>query len=179
MDRQFYGASFPHPGVEATVKQCNKLLMQCVCQTALGNELQTLLELLRIELGLLFYPFQLSYTGYGNRVLNCWLKRIWEKVDYVGFNVSVNNLSSTFPRKRDDWLMARVVALGYQGKNLITLNRVWNHQQVISLSDIISVGGGSMDTHYLKKHRHCKSWLTLKFPRERCLVRRCIYGNKW
>ncbi len=62
--------------------------------------------------------------------------------------------------------MARVVALGYQGKNLITLNRVWNHQQVISLSDIISVGGGSMDTHYLKKHRHCKSWSTLKFPRE-------------
>jgi hypothetical protein len=53
--------------------------------------------------------------------------------------------------------MARVVALGYQGKNLITLNRVWNHQQVISLSDILSVGGGGMDTHYIKKHRHCKS----------------------
>ncbi len=125
-----------------------------------------MLEQLRIELGLLFYPFQLSYTGYGNWVLNCWLKRIWEKVDYVGVNVSVNNLLSTFPHKGDDWLMARVVALGYQGKNLITLNRVWNHQQVISLSDILSVGGGSVDTHYLKKRRHCKSWSTLKFPRE-------------
>ncbi len=55
LDRGFYGAGFPHPGVEATlVKQANKLLMHYGCRTALGTELQTSLELLVGDLGLRF-----------------------------------------------------------------------------------------------------------------------------
>jgi hypothetical protein len=53
----FFGAGFPHPGVEATVEQTNKLLMHYGCHTALGDELQTSLELLVVDLGLLFQPF--------------------------------------------------------------------------------------------------------------------------
>jgi hypothetical protein len=54
LDHRFFGAGFPHPGVEATVEQTNKLLMHYGCHTALGDELQTLLELLVVDLGLLF-----------------------------------------------------------------------------------------------------------------------------
>jgi hypothetical protein len=38
LDCGFYGAGFPHPGVEATVKQANMLLMHYGCQMALGTE---------------------------------------------------------------------------------------------------------------------------------------------
>jgi hypothetical protein len=52
LDRGFYSAGFPHPGVEATVEQSNKLLMHYGCHTALmGSKLQTLLELLMADLG--------------------------------------------------------------------------------------------------------------------------------
>ncbi len=61
LDPGFYGAGFPHSGVEATLKQVNKLLVHYGCQTALGLELQTSLELLVIDLGLLFQPFRVSY----------------------------------------------------------------------------------------------------------------------
>jgi hypothetical protein len=57
LDRGFFGAGFPHPGVEATVEQANKLLVHYGCHTALGDELQTSLELLVVDLGLLFQPF--------------------------------------------------------------------------------------------------------------------------
>jgi hypothetical protein len=57
LDRGFYGAGFPHPGVEATAKQANKLLMHYGCHTALGTELQSSLEVLVADLGLLFQPF--------------------------------------------------------------------------------------------------------------------------
>jgi hypothetical protein len=57
LNRGFYGAGFPHPGVEATVEQSNKLLMHYGCHTALGTELQMLLELLVVDLGLSFQPF--------------------------------------------------------------------------------------------------------------------------
>ena len=40
LDRSFYGAGLPHPGVEATLEQANKLLMHCDCgcHTALNAE---------------------------------------------------------------------------------------------------------------------------------------------
>ncbi len=44
----------------------NKLLMHYGCHTALGDELQTLLELLVVDLGLSFQPFCVSYNHYGN-----------------------------------------------------------------------------------------------------------------
>jgi hypothetical protein len=39
LDRRFFGAGFPHPSVDATVEQANKLLMHYGCHTALGDEL--------------------------------------------------------------------------------------------------------------------------------------------
>jgi hypothetical protein len=57
LDCGFYGMGFPHPGIKATVKQANKLLMHYRCHTALGTELQTSLELLVADLGLSFQPF--------------------------------------------------------------------------------------------------------------------------
>ncbi len=57
LDRGFFGAWLLHPGVEATVEEANKLLMHYGCHTALGDELQTLVELLVVDLGLLFQPF--------------------------------------------------------------------------------------------------------------------------
>jgi hypothetical protein len=57
LDRGFYGAGFPHMGVEATVEQSNKLLMHYGCHTALGIELQMSLGLLVADLGLSFQTF--------------------------------------------------------------------------------------------------------------------------
>jgi hypothetical protein len=97
LDRGFFRAGFPHPGVEATVEQTNKLLMHYGCHTALGDELQTLLELLVVDLGLSFQPFCVSYNHYGNWVTMCWLKRVWEKVDCYGLVLTVHNLLLSFP----------------------------------------------------------------------------------
>ncbi len=71
LDRGFFGAGFPHPGVEATVEQANKLLMHYGCHTALGDELQMLLELLVVDLGLLFQAFRVAYKHYGDWVTMC------------------------------------------------------------------------------------------------------------
>ena len=39
LDRGFYGAGLPHPGVEAMVEQSNKLSMHFSCRMALVNKL--------------------------------------------------------------------------------------------------------------------------------------------
>ncbi len=90
LDRGVYGAGFPHPSVKAPVEQANKLLMHYGCHTALGAELQASLELLVVDLGLSFQPFCISYKHYGEWVMTCWLKRVWEKVDRYGFVLRVH-----------------------------------------------------------------------------------------
>jgi hypothetical protein len=75
LDRGFYGAGIPHPGVEAIVEQLNKLRMHYNCCTALGTALQTSLGLLLVELGMSFQPLQLLYAHNRNMVTTSWLKR--------------------------------------------------------------------------------------------------------
>jgi hypothetical protein len=42
-----------------------------------------------------------------------WLKRVWENLDRFKFVVMVHNLHSRYPREGDDWLMARLIVIGY------------------------------------------------------------------
>jgi hypothetical protein len=61
LDRGFYGAGFPHPGVECFAAQIMKLLTHYGCKSAIGLELQVSLELFIIELGMSNEPFSVSY----------------------------------------------------------------------------------------------------------------------
>ena len=85
-------------------------------------ELQTLLELLVVDLGISFQPFQVSYEHFGDWATTSWLKRVWEKVSFFGFTISVNNLLERYPQEGDDWLMSRFIARGYTANELATLN---------------------------------------------------------
>jgi hypothetical protein len=86
-------------------------------------------------------------------VTTSWLKWVWEKVDHYNLVLLVHNLLSIFPREGDDWLMAQLIAAGYNGIELLILNRVQKHQQVLSLSDILGDGGSLVDKKYLRKQR--------------------------
>jgi hypothetical protein len=70
---------------------------------------------------------------------------VWGKVDRYGFVLTVHKLLLSFPWKGDDWLMAQFIAAGYIGEDLLTLNRVRKHQQVLFLSDILGASEGSLD----------------------------------
>jgi hypothetical protein len=166
LDRGFYGAGSPHSGVKATLEQANKLLMHYGCQTALGTELQTSLELLVVDLGLLFKPFRVSYNQYGDWVTTSWLKRVWEKVSFSDFVLTITNLPTSYPWEGNDWLMARFIAMGYTAEELRILNCMQKHQQVLFLSDILGAGGGTVNKQYLTKCLPGEWWSLMKFPRE-------------
>ncbi len=82
-------------------------------------------------------------------VTTSWLKQVWEKLERFKFVVTVHNLCSFPPQEGDDWLMARLIAIGYRGDDLRTLNRVRKHQQVLFLSNILGAEGKSLDKRYL------------------------------
>jgi len=102
------------------LEQANKLFMHYGCQTALGTELQTSLELLVVDLGLSFQPFRVSYDQYGDWVTASWLKRVWEKFSFFIFVLTVTNLTMSYPQEGDDWLMARFIAMGTLRKSSVS-----------------------------------------------------------
>jgi hypothetical protein len=63
-------------------------------------------------------------------------------------------------------LMARIIAIGYRGNDLQTLNRVRKHQHVLFLSNILGAGGESLDKRYLEKRWRTDCWSIMKFSRE-------------
>ncbi len=62
--------------------------------------------------------------------------------------------------------MARFIGVGERKDDLLTLNRVRKHQQVLFLSNILGAGGESLDKRYLQKRRETNHWSTVKFPWE-------------
>jgi hypothetical protein len=97
-------------------------------------------------------------------VTTCWLKQVWEKVDRYGFVLTMHNFLLSFPWEGDDWLIAQFIAAGYKEEDLLTLNRVGKHQQVLYLSDILGASGGSLDKQYLEVRQIGEQWSSIKFP---------------
>ena len=51
------------------------------------------------------------------------------------FSIEVNNIQLKPPRQGDEWLMVKFWEVGFDTEDLLILNRVRIHQQVVFLSD--------------------------------------------
>lgn len=140
LDAGFYGIGLPHPGVEATISGLNKLMMHYGCRSAVGMELLTSFEFFLLELGMSLQPFQVSYYLYSSLVTNCWLKSIWERVSKFSIEVTINH-DVKLPRKGDKFLNQVLIEGGFHEDEMVQINRVRIHQQVLFVSDILSANG--------------------------------------
>ena len=138
LDRGFYGAGLPHPGVECFVSQVNKLLVHYGCKNAIGLELQVSMELLVVELGISTQPLRESFLRYNKWVTRTWLHSIWEKADRFNVDICLASLDMTPPRIGDKWFMRAILEAGFTNdEELAIINRFRCHQQVLFLSDVL------------------------------------------
>jgi hypothetical protein len=137
------------------------------CDSNVGNKMKVSHSQLVLELGLSNQPLQESYRRYSSWVTRSWFVSFWEKCEKFGIRVVINDNPIDFVRERDRWLMALFVSMGFTDRELEILNRVRIYQQVIFLSDIISVSGRSLDERYLRKRPAGEQWSTLKFSKEK------------
>ena len=63
--------------------------------------------------------------------------------------------------------MVKFWEIGFDTEDLLILNRVRIHQQVVFLSDVMDAGGRKLNKKYLKKRPQGENWSTLRFPVER------------
>jgi hypothetical protein len=131
LDRGFYGAGCPHPGIECFIAPISRILMHYGCNTAVGRLLQVLLELLILELGIGSQPFQADYNKFNGWVTDSWLKSVWEKAFLFGVVLIKGKLKVEPLRHNDNWLMLALGQLHFSDLEMIRLNWVRLHQQVL------------------------------------------------
>ena len=167
MDRGFYGAGFPHPGVECFVSQITKLLIHFGCRSSLGLFMLVSFELMVIELGLSIQPFQAQYHKFQEWITHSWLKSIWEKVSMFSVTIDVIPLPIQPPREGDGWFMQAIEdSKLFDEEEKVILNRFRCHQQVLFISDIMDAGGRTVDSRYLNLRPINEQWSHLVFPIE-------------
>ena len=81
MSRGIYGVGCPHPGVEYVVQQVNKLQAHHGCDSNLGLEVSTSIEMLIVEMGISAQPFRESFLRYKDWVTWIWMVSLWEMCD--------------------------------------------------------------------------------------------------
>ena len=131
----------------------DKLLTHYGCSTVVGNQLQLSMELLMIEVGISANPLLANYEQYHFLATDCWLKFLWEKISRFGLRVSIHNIECLPPRVGDRWLMDCLTSLGFSERELIRINRVRLHQQVLFVSDVMDAGGRAIDRRYLERRQ--------------------------
>jgi hypothetical protein len=162
----FYGIGCPHPAIECLIAQLKKMLMHYGSQNCLGLEMQALVELLVIELGLSMQPFSEDFSIHHHHVTHLWIKSVWEKSSRLQIDIMLADLPLQPPREQDLWLMQEFGRLNYSSKDLQCLNSVRMHQQVLYLSDVMDASGRAIDRKYLQPRPMEETWSDLVFPIE-------------
>jgi hypothetical protein len=181
LDRGFYGAGCPHPGIECFIAQISFILTHYGCDTAVGRLLQVSLELLILEVGIGSQPFQANYNKFNGWVTDSWLKSVWEKAFLFGVVLIEGKLKVEPPRHNEDWLMLTLGQLHFSDLEMIRLNCVRLHQQVLFVSDVMGAGGRALDKKYLDKQARGESWSSYRFPtqsvsnKDLCLWRNTLH----
>lgn len=159
LDRGFFGLGCPHPAIECLAAQTNRLLTHYGCETAVGRLLHLILEL-----GMGPQPLQVNFVKHGNWVTDSWIKSLWEKVCLLGIVIEEGKIEIFPPQERDEWLMPLFCKLDYTPAELIRLNRVRQHQEVLFLSDIMGARGTIVDKKYTHRRLEEERWSKYRFP---------------
>ncbi len=87
-------------------------------------------------------------------------------------DIQIASLSIDPPREGDKWFMQAVMEAGFtREEELQSINRYRCYQQVLYLSDVLEVGGKSVDRKCLTQRAKDDNWSNLTFPSEKPPVR--------
>ena len=90
-------------------------------------------------------PLMIDFLHYGAWATNSWLKSLWEKTCAFGIQFTEGKLNLIPPQTGDEWLMPMFLRLDFTDKELLRLNKVRIHQQVLFYSDVMDVRGTALD----------------------------------
>ena len=120
---------------------------------ALGICLRNAYELLQMEMGLEGNIFSLDFKVYGCLATHSWMKILWNYLDHLDVQL-VLDPSTNVPdvREGNAGIMELLVAHGWSGSRLTSVNRVRMFKQVHRLSCLVNADGYSVSEDLLTRN---------------------------
>lgn len=120
-----------------------------------------------IEMGMSNQPFMEDYKRCNKWVTLSWLKTVWEKAYCLQFKIKLRPTELMPPRGDNNYWLIEELPNICSTEELVRLNRVRLHQQVIFGLVIMDAGGRSPDRKYLSEQSLEENWSYVKFPNEK------------
>ena len=112
-----------------------------------------------MEIGVAGNPLLEDYDTYGELAMDCWFKRVWERLAHYGFEVHLDYSTLKAPRVRDEPIMVAVMAdknLSWEEKQGI--NRCQLAFKMLRKSDGVTADGRRLEPDVMTAHGR-PSWL--------------------
>ena len=153
-----------------TVEQCKSwleaLLQHYGRGTMIAKKMIASLEALQLEIGCARNPLSEDYASRGGLATKCWMKAIWERVNFYKINAILSYTTMPMPRDRD----CEIVSIITQHEKSLavqqSLNRVRLKLQAIFLSCIVSYSGTQISNKNLFPQTEETNMSTYKFSRQ-------------
>ena len=79
---------------------------------------------------------------------------VWEKCDMFKVVIDINDNFLKMPREGDKWIIQLFVRAGFNKEDLLRLNRIRVHQQVLFMSCVLGDSGKSLDNKYMTERTY-------------------------
>ena len=89
----------------------------------MGKLIQQSMEAMKVKVSLLGSILSQLYDAFGHLVTHCWLQHTWKFLFKTGMHIADQGADFKLQRDNDSYLMELFYNFGYQGGQLVQLNR--------------------------------------------------------
>jgi hypothetical protein len=144
-DSQYYGLNIPNLCWLQGFYHIDRLLRFITSSHLTGKLLRHSLETLRLDIGCNGSILTLPYDTFGSLTCSSWIQHTWQFLHSFGIKLDIHVPEFELAREHDQLIIPTFVQQGFDGVELVQLNRCRVFLQVVTLSDICT-GDGSRFT---------------------------------
>jgi len=161
---QFLGLGIPHPFWEQGITKLQLFLELASAGNMEAKLIWTSLELLQLKLGSASNLFNLPYERWHSLGTDCWLKSLWQFIDFAAIQLSPALLIiPPPPHLRDMAIMDCILLSSLPSSSILAINHCWIAHRAFFWSDIVTRHGDTISPQFLQPPSlaQSSSWIWL------------------
>jgi hypothetical protein len=166
LPREFGGIVLYDLGVEQFIIWIETLLQHYGAGFTTSKKLEASLEAMQLEIGCEGNPLNEDYGKLGRLATDGWVKAVWERASYYGYEVALDYPKEVPPCKNDISLVSIFLERNKIEEELVSLNRCRLTHQAKYLSCISTADGKYINQAYLSPPSTAERLSFHRFARE-------------
>ena len=160
------GLQLPNVYVDQGIVQLRLFLGHMRRQDKTSQLLEIAMSYMQLRTGAGTLFMNLPFPKYAKWVEKTWLASLWQFLYLAKLKVSVPLPLPSLLREQDIFLMTEFIYLGFEPSSLDLINQCRLYHQVVTLSDVATADGETIDSRYLESKRNSDRVSSLRWPNQ-------------